>query len=98
MLLIRTSTCLRPRRAPLICPYRRAVIPRRTFTTQNGVNNTGGDAQSSAASLATIAKDLDQLAPRFEINGDDVEIIHSPADFYALLKVRTSIMFMLKSS
>ena len=43
--------------------------------------------QSQVSMLATITTDLDKIAPRFEIQPDQIEIIQSPAEFYEKLKV-----------
>jgi hypothetical protein len=37
--------------------------------------------------LATITTDLDKIAPRFEIQPDQIQIIQTPAEFYETLKV-----------
>jgi hypothetical protein len=37
--------------------------------------------------LATITTDLDNIAPRFEIQSEQITIIKTPADFYETLKV-----------
>jgi hypothetical protein len=43
--------------------------------------------QSQASMLATITTDLDNIAPRFEIQPEQITIIKTPADFYETLKV-----------
>jgi len=40
--------------------------------------------------LATITTDLDKIAPRFEIQPDQIIIIQTPAEFYETLKVGSS--------
>ncbi|KAF1957261.1 CDP-diacylglycerol-glycerol-3-phosphate 3-phosphatidyltransferas-like protein [Byssothecium circinans] len=46
--------------------------------------------QSQASMLATITTDLDKIAPRFEVQPDQVEILKSPAEFYETLKSKIS--------
>ncbi|KAF2024874.1 CDP-diacylglycerol-glycerol-3-phosphate 3-phosphatidyltransferase [Setomelanomma holmii] len=46
--------------------------------------------QSQAAMLATITSDLDKIAPRFEIQPDQITIIKTPAEFYQTLKDKIS--------
>lgn len=41
--------------------------------------------------LATITTDLDKIAPRFEVQPEQIQIIKTPADFYDTLKVGHSI-------
>ncbi|KAF2868416.1 hypothetical protein BDV95DRAFT_500447 [Massariosphaeria phaeospora] len=42
--------------------------------------------QSQASMLATITSDLDKIAPRFEIQPDQIEILKTPSEFYETLK------------
>jgi len=37
--------------------------------------------------LATITTDLDQIAPRFEMQPEQITVIQTPAEFYETLKV-----------
>ena len=37
--------------------------------------------------LATITTDLDKIAPKFEMQPEQITIIQSPAEFYETLKV-----------
>jgi hypothetical protein len=40
-----------------------------------------------ASMLATINTDLDQIAPKFEVQPDQIRILKTPAEFYETLKV-----------
>ncbi|GKT84757.1 CDP-diacylglycerol-glycerol-3-phosphate 3-phosphatidyltransferase [Colletotrichum tofieldiae] len=42
---------------------------------------------STAGMLAPFANELDKIAPSFSINGSQIQIIRTPADFYETLKV-----------
>ncbi|KAH7074792.1 CDP-diacylglycerol-glycerol-3-phosphate 3-phosphatidyltransferas-like protein [Paraphoma chrysanthemicola] len=46
--------------------------------------------QSQAAMLAAITTDLDKIAPRFDLQPDQITIIKTPADFYQTLKDKIS--------
>ncbi|KAJ4402284.1 CDP-diacylglycerol--glycerol-3-phosphate 3-phosphatidyltransferase [Didymella pomorum] len=46
--------------------------------------------QSQASMLATITTDLDRIAPRFEMQPDQITIIQTPAEFYETLKAKIS--------
>ncbi|KAF2128567.1 CDP-diacylglycerol-glycerol-3-phosphate 3-phosphatidyltransferas-like protein [Dothidotthia symphoricarpi CBS 119687] len=46
--------------------------------------------QSQASMLATITTDLDRIAPRFEIQPEQITIIQTPAEFYKTLKDKIS--------
>ena len=55
----------------------------------------GGTPQASNANsvggLAPFVTELDRLAPSFDIRGEQIQIIRTPAEFYETLKVRSSI-------
>ncbi|PVI02731.1 CDP-diacylglycerol-glycerol-3-phosphate 3-phosphatidyltransferase [Periconia macrospinosa] len=40
--------------------------------------------------LATITTDLDKIAPRFEVQSDQIEILRTPSEFYETLKDKIS--------
>ncbi|KAL9630885.1 MAG: hypothetical protein Q9164_006193, partial [Protoblastenia rupestris] len=42
----------------------------------------------SASPLASLATDLDRVAPRIDINADQIQIIDGPAEFYEVLKAK----------
>ncbi|KAF1972224.1 hypothetical protein BU23DRAFT_555259 [Bimuria novae-zelandiae CBS 107.79] len=46
--------------------------------------------QSHASMLATVTTDLDKIAPRFELQPEQIEILKSPAEFYETLKDKIS--------
>ena len=48
--------------------------------------------QSQASMLATITTDLDKIAPRFEVQPEQITIIRTPAEFYETLKVGLVIL------
>jgi CDP-diacylglycerol--glycerol-3-phosphate 3-phosphatidyltransferase len=47
-------------------------------------------SQSPAALLAPFTVELDKLAPSFKINGSQIHIHQTPAEFYEALKVRNT--------
>ncbi|KAI1430633.1 hypothetical protein GGR50DRAFT_684046 [Xylaria sp. CBS 124048] len=47
-----------------------------------------GSSTSSAGMLAPFTNELDRIAPSFKINGSQIQIIKSPADFYETLKAK----------
>ncbi|KAG6009939.1 hypothetical protein E4U21_000710 [Claviceps maximensis] len=64
-------------------------VHRRSLGTAPGSTAATTQANGmSAASLAPLVSELDRMAPSFDICGDDVNIIRSPADFYETLKDR----------
>ncbi|KAF2446551.1 hypothetical protein P171DRAFT_430683 [Karstenula rhodostoma CBS 690.94] len=46
--------------------------------------------QSQASMLATITTDLDKIAPRFEVQPEQIEILKTPSEFYDTLKDKIS--------
>ncbi|KAI1505855.1 hypothetical protein F5X99DRAFT_415562 [Biscogniauxia marginata] len=60
---------------------------RRRYTMPASPVPTGSSA-SSAGLLAPFVNELDKIAPSFKINGSQIQIIKTPADFYDTLKAR----------
>ncbi|KAF2844371.1 CDP-diacylglycerol-glycerol-3-phosphate 3-phosphatidyltransferas-like protein [Plenodomus tracheiphilus IPT5] len=46
--------------------------------------------QSQASMLATITTDLDKIAPKFEIQPDQLQILQTPTEFYETLRSKIS--------
>ncbi|KAG6300684.1 hypothetical protein E4U09_006432 [Claviceps aff. purpurea] len=64
-------------------------VQRRAYGTAPGSTASTTHANGlSAGSLAPLVSELDRMAPSFDIRGEDVCIIRSPADFYETLKNR----------
>ncbi|KAI1815027.1 hypothetical protein GGS20DRAFT_576486 [Poronia punctata] len=57
---------------------------RRRYSIPTGA--TPSSPPSSTGMLAPFTNELDRLAPSFRINGSQIQIIRSPADFYETLK------------
>ena len=82
-------------------------IPRQSFISQagrfqcrrysasaGGSSTAAGSAQiSSIGALAPFINELDRIAPSFDIKGDQIRIIRTPADFYETLKVGRRLSF-----
>lgn len=69
------------------CLPLRAVKTTRRYSSSNAPNMASAATQSQASMLATISTDLDKIAPKFEVQPDQITIIQTPAEFYATLKV-----------
>ncbi|KAF1947047.1 CDP-diacylglycerol-glycerol-3-phosphate 3-phosphatidyltransferas-like protein [Clathrospora elynae] len=81
--------------APKIAARTISRIPNRTLKTTRRYSTSNASMppstpQSQASMLATITTDLDKIAPRFEIQPDQIQIIQTPAEFYQTLKDRIS--------
>ncbi|KAK4464752.1 CDP-diacylglycerol-glycerol-3-phosphate 3-phosphatidyltransferase [Cladorrhinum samala] len=59
---------------------------RRFSMPAHGANAAGGPSASNSAMLVPFASELDRIAPSFRINGSQIRIIQSPAEFYETLK------------
>lgn len=46
-----------------------------------------GSPLSSAGMLAPFVGELDRIAPSFKVNGSQIRVLQSPAEFYETLKV-----------
>lgn len=89
--------------APKIAGRRTFRIPTRTFRTTRRYSTSSAEMaspvpQSQASMLATITTDLDKIAPRFEIQPDQIEILQTPAEFYQTLKVGRSLLLSFSYS
>ncbi|KAF2106777.1 hypothetical protein BDV96DRAFT_590392 [Lophiotrema nucula] len=60
----------------------------RQYSSGNTASMPSSAPQSQASMLATITTDLDKIAPRFELQPDQIRIIKTPAEFYDTLKDR----------
>jgi hypothetical protein len=59
----------------------------RQYSTANAPSMSCSAPQSQASMLATITTDLDKIAPRFEIQPEQIQILRTPTEFYETLKV-----------
>jgi CDP-diacylglycerol--glycerol-3-phosphate 3-phosphatidyltransferase len=78
--------------APKIAGRRSFRIPSRTLKTTRRYSTSNASMasstpQSQASMLATITTDLDKIAPRFEVQPEQIQIIQTPTEFYETLKV-----------
>ena len=80
--------CAAPRRI-VSRQWPRAPKGRRYSTASSSVS--GGGVQSTAGQgapmLAAFTEELDKIAPRFDIRGDQVKVLRTPSEFYETLKV-----------
>ena len=78
--------CLRLSSRPFNLSYRGGIatrlISKRTISSASALPHS---QVSRASSLSALLTDLDRLAPRIDIQPDQVEIIHTPRDFYEAL-------------
>ncbi|OBT48332.1 hypothetical protein VE00_01185 [Pseudogymnoascus sp. WSF 3629] len=79
--------CAAPRRI-VSRQWPRAAKGRRYSTASSSVS--GGGVQSTAGQgapmLAAFTEELDKIAPRFDIRGDQVKVLRTPSEFYETLK------------
>jgi CDP-diacylglycerol--glycerol-3-phosphate 3-phosphatidyltransferase len=56
----------------------------RRYSTSSG--HTSASSASPAAPLSAFTNELDKIAPRFDIQGSQISILRTPAEFYETLK------------
>jgi CDP-diacylglycerol--glycerol-3-phosphate 3-phosphatidyltransferase len=66
------------RSSPLRAKYRR-------YSTTSSTNPV--HTSSPVSMLAAFTDELDKIAPRFDIEGSQIKILGTPAEFYETLKV-----------
>ncbi|KAI2623071.1 hypothetical protein GGR54DRAFT_646247 [Hypoxylon sp. NC1633] len=76
---------LRPRLARPSSQYGHQYNRRYTMPSSSAPTTS---STSSAGMLAPFTSELDRIAPSFQINGSQIQIIQTPTDFYEMLKAR----------
>jgi len=80
---LRPSTCIRPVRAAGV----RTATRRHVSTSSVPVP---ASVAAKAHPWAGVTSQIDNVAPRFEVDASQIEIIDSPTAFYETLKVNPS--------
>ena len=81
----RTNCIITPR----LKSFRTIRHGRRIFSTTHAPLSTWQAASGSAyAPFGALTSELDKVAPRFEVQANEVTILREPEDFYEALKVR----------
>ena len=70
--------------------WRRQLAQQRRGYSASTPQPPATNGQSPESVLGTLTTELDKLAPRFEVNGNQIHIIRTPKDFYETLKTRIS--------
>jgi CDP-diacylglycerol---glycerol-3-phosphate 3-phosphatidyltransferase len=79
--------CSATRRSLTGCRLRPARAKQCRYSTVSSTSSANG--ASPASMLAAFTNELDGIAPRFDIQGSQIQILQSPAGFYNTLKVNT---------
>ncbi|KAI0024559.1 hypothetical protein F4780DRAFT_607765 [Xylariomycetidae sp. FL0641] len=82
-----TRCCLRLRPTIPRSTHRYGKQCLRRYSMGPSTSSTGSSA-SSTAMLAPFVSELDKIAPSFSINGSQIHVIQTPADFYETLKAK----------
>lgn len=67
-------------------PVRVCVRGYASSSTVSG-SSSSTPAHSGLAIFAPLTNDLDKICPRFEIDGEDIDVLRGPVEFYETLKV-----------
>jgi CDP-diacylglycerol--glycerol-3-phosphate 3-phosphatidyltransferase len=74
---------------------RHATMQHRHYSMPSGAASASsagsGSGSGGAGMIAPFVTELDRMAPRFDLRGDQIRIIRTPAEFYETLKVHTYI-------
>ena len=81
--------CSVTRRLQVCRPRMALAKPRKFSTSASPVTNA--NSSSTATMLGAFTNELDRIAPKFEIQGSQIQILRTPSEFYETLKVRSSI-------
>jgi len=70
----------------------RSAAARRRFATASSASAPlrDGAAAAQQGQLAAFTEELDRIAPRFDVSGEQVRVLRSPEEFYETLKVRAA--------
>ncbi|KAL2176384.1 uncharacterized protein P884DRAFT_203261 [Thermothelomyces heterothallicus CBS 202.75] len=89
MLARSASRCSGKLRAPVSRPLLRFARPQcRRFSMPATGPTPGSPPVSSTGMLAPFVGELDRIAPSFRINGAQIQVLQSPAEFYETLKAK----------
>ena len=87
MLARSVARCSNRLRTPVLRPCLRFARPQcRRFSMHASGATPGSAPMSSAGMLAPFVGELDRIAPSFKINGSQIRVLQSPAEFYETLK------------
>ncbi|TVY44482.1 CDP-diacylglycerol--glycerol-3-phosphate 3-phosphatidyltransferase, partial [Lachnellula occidentalis] len=76
--------CSATRRLQTCRPRMVLAKPRRFSTASPPIANA--NSSSTASMLGAFTNELDRIAPKFEIQGSQIQILRTPSDFYETLK------------
>jgi CDP-diacylglycerol--glycerol-3-phosphate 3-phosphatidyltransferase len=85
MIVRSIARCSATRRLPVGRPRLLNAKPRRFSTSSSSVTSPNGASQASM--LGAFTSELDRIAPKFEIQGSQIQILRTPSEFYETLKV-----------
>ncbi|KAL2197675.1 hypothetical protein P885DRAFT_35758 [Corynascus similis CBS 632.67] len=89
MLARSVARCSSRLKAPVSRPLLRFARPQcRRFSIHAAGAPPGSPPMSSSGMLAPFVGELDKIAPSFKINGSQIQVLHSPAEFYETLKAK----------
>lgn len=62
-------------------------MKQRAHSTSTSSTTTTPTAPSPASILGAFTDECDKLAPKFEVEGSQIQILRTPSEFYETLKV-----------
>ncbi|KAH7321718.1 CDP-diacylglycerol-glycerol-3-phosphate 3-phosphatidyltransferase-like protein [Rhexocercosporidium sp. MPI-PUGE-AT-0058] len=85
MIVRSTIRCAASRRLQ-VCRPRNLHCKQRRYSTSTSSLASSASSTSPASMLGAFTNELDRIAPKFQIQGSQIHILRSPAEFYETLK------------
>ncbi|KAE9374812.1 hypothetical protein N431DRAFT_481962 [Stipitochalara longipes BDJ] len=86
MIVRSIARCSATRRLPVCRTRLLQAKPRRYSTSSSTVSTPNGASQASM--IGAFTSELDRIAPKFEIQGSQIQILRTPSEFYETLKAK----------
>jgi CDP-diacylglycerol--glycerol-3-phosphate 3-phosphatidyltransferase len=84
-MIVRNSLrCAATRRLPV---YRARLLQAKPRRYSTSTSSTTASSSSPASMLGAFTNELDRIAPKFEVQGSQIQLLRTPAEFYETLKV-----------
>ncbi|KAM3080992.1 CDP-diacylglycerol--glycerol-3-phosphate 3-phosphatidyltransferase [Clarireedia jacksonii] len=85
----------RIRKIPKLQNPAQRINPRSSFSTSSTNSTTSATpspGSSPASMLGAFTTECDKIAPRFEVEASQIQILRTPSEFYDTLKVRDYLL------
>ncbi|KAG9236634.1 CDP-diacylglycerol-glycerol-3-phosphate 3-phosphatidyltransferas-like protein [Amylocarpus encephaloides] len=87
-MIVRSLTRCTHRRLHVCRPRTIQAKPRRFTTSSSSSTSSTTIPPPTALMLGTFTNELDKIAPKFEIQGSQIQVLRTPSEFYETLKTK----------